>query len=154
MKGKLLLLALSFMVTSAFSQNTVTDRVIYKWIDGGLVYYSHILPKGVNDYVKLDSRGIEIKDYSQDFDEIEVIAVRPKTLENTTQEEKKDEAKAEGPDDVKKRNCEIAQNNMRLLDRGEVYDKDSEGNLVALSGEQVTSKRKNTQQDIDYFCAQ
>lgn len=155
MKRKLLLAMLAFTMTSAFSQGAggVADRVIYKWIEGGLVYYSHILPTGVANYTKLDSRGIEIIDYSDEFNEVETMIVRPKTLENTAVEaDKKEEPKVETAEDIKKRNCEIAQNNMRLLNNGDVYDKDSEGNLVPLSGEQVESKRKNVQADLDYFC--
>lgn len=153
MKGKLILLALALTTSAAFAQsNSVADRVIYKWIDGGLVYYSHILPQGVEDYTKLDSRGIEIIDYSDEFNEVVEMAVRPKTLENST--EQKEEPKTNAADDVKKRNCEIAQNNMRLLDRGDVYDKDADGNVIALDKAQVETKRKNTQEDINYYCNQ
>ncbi len=153
MKRKLLVTLLVLAAGTAVAQNKAeTERVIYKWVDGGLVYYSHILPKGISDYTKLNSRGVEIKDYSEEFETIETIAVRPKTLEKT--EETEDQAKKDenSPEAIKAKNCEIAKANMRLLSSGDVYDKDDKGNLVTMNKEQVESKRKNTQEDIDYYC--
>ncbi len=154
MKRKLLLTLLVLAAGTAVAQDKAeTERVIYKWVDGGLVYYSHILPKGVSDYTKLNSRGMEIKDYTEEFETIETIAVRPKTLEKTDKKEDQ-QAKTDdnSPEAIKAKNCEIAKANLRLLSSGDVYDKDDKGNLVTMNKEQVESKRKNTQEDIDYYC--
>ncbi len=153
MKRKLLVSLLILAAGTAIAQNTAeTERVIYKWVDGGLVYYSHILPKGVSDYTKLNSRGMEIKDFSEEFETIETIAVRPKTLEKTEETEDQTKKDDNSPEAIKAKNCDIAKANMRLLSSGDVYDKDDQGNLVTMNKEQIETKRKNTQEDIDYYC--
>lgn len=156
-KNRLLILLSGLLISFAFAQDgKMTQRVIYKWQgDDGLIHYTHIKPNDISDFVQLDANGRKVEDYTEDFGEVVEIVVRPKStsqpeIKPTTEEE---ERLAENRQkELKEKNCETARNNLKTLDTGEVYEQDSQGNMIRLSAEQVASKRKNVQRDIDYFC--
>lgn len=150
---------------SALAQQKLTEKVIYKWESDGLIYYSHIKPAEVRDFIKLDAEGRRIEDFTEDFDEIVEIAVmRPKAVTDegdepatpaeAAQKEVEDQLAQQSAQEVKNKNCQTAQKNMSTLDGGEVYERDSQGNMLRLSAEQIASKRKNVQRDVDYFCSE
>lgn len=159
-----------FCVSSVSAQQGLSTQVIYKWESQGLVYYSHIKPADVVDFIKLDSQGRKIESFTDEFDEIVEIVTRPQSVQQRQNDEggenidemsgakasaKKAEAELakERDAEIRVRNCEIARKNMSKLDGGEVYEPDSAGNMMRLKPEQITAKRKNVQRDIDYFCA-
>lgn len=161
MKKHGLLVALATVVglQVATAQDSLQEKVIYKWNQGGLIYYSHIKPAGLKNYIKLDNTGRRIEDISDDFGEIVEVVVRPneaamndKPQNNgkaTTVSEQLKKGRAE---EQKQKNCETSKRNLATLDSGEVYEKDSSGSMVRLTAEQLASKRKNVQRDVDYFC--
>lgn len=143
--------------------NNLAQKVIYKWENDGLIYYSHIKPTAVQDFVKLDAEGRRVEDFTEEFDEIvEIAVVRPEkgaeseaeaqTPSEAAQREVEEELAKKSAQEVKNKNCETARKNMSTLDGGEVYERDSQGNMIRLSAEQIDSKRKNVQRDVDYFC--
>lgn len=152
------------LLGSAFAQQKkLDDKVIYKWEQDGLIYYSHIKPLKIKDFIKLDAQGRRVEDFTEDFDEIvEIAVVRPDrevetTSENLTaaeaaQKEVEKELAEGKAQDIRDKNCQTARKNMSTLDGGEVYERDSSGNMIRLKTEQIDSKRKNVQRDIDYFC--
>lgn len=161
MKGNRLSIVLSgvLMLTFAGAADNLESKVIYKWNENGLVYYSHIKPANVTDFVKLDSNGRKIEDFTEEFDEIVQITVRPQAVKDSSKDDgvvMSDEEKAKlektKAEDVRKKNCDTARRNMTTLESGEVYEKDSKGNMIRLSPDAVASKRKNVQRDVDYFC--
>ncbi len=167
MKGKQLLIgSLCLLCTAAFAQSHYKGKVIYKWKKNDLVYYSHIRPANVTDFVKLDSQGRKIEDLGDGFGQIVEIAVRPDIPENSPEndgqpqndveaaaKEIEDNISAQQEAAKRQKNCEISKKNMATLDSGEVYEPDAAGNMMRLTPEQMASKRANVQRDIDYFCA-
>ncbi len=167
MQKKSLLMAVlaAVVLSSAVAQHKPLDqKVIYKWEREGLIYYSHIKPLDVRDFIKLDAEGRRVEDFTEDFDEIvEIVVARPKPVKANSGTEAKTPAKAaqeavenelaeDKAEEIRNKNCETARNNMAKLEGGEVYQRDSEGNMIRLKPEQVESKRKNVQRDVDYFC--
>lgn len=145
------------------AESRVDSKVIYKWFEDGLVNYSHIKPLHVKKVTKLDADGRAIEDFTEEFDEIISISVRPsshaKQEKKNTVAEKQDE-QSEVNDKEKRRteqrekNCEIAKRNMKMLEGGEVYEKDAKGNMIRLKPEDIVSKQKNVARDVDYFCSE
>lgn len=157
MKKSRLLVLLSCLVFSlSFAENSNSGKVIYKWEQNGLVYYSHIKPKGISNVTKLDPNGRKIEDYTEDFGEVVQIIVRPKNQTSTkavsTDEEKQLAENRE--QEIQKENCDKARKNLETLNGGEVYERDSQGNMIRLSAEQIQNKRANVERDVEFFCAQ
>lgn len=158
-KSRLLILLSSMFFTLGLAQSSrISEKAIYKWEQGGLVYYSHIKPQGIDDFIKLDSSGRKVEDYTEDFGEVVQIIVRPNEQEeggeekaDATEETKTAEHQEE---EIKKKNCETARKNLAILDSGEVYERDSQGNMIRLTVEEMQNKRKNVERDVDYFCAE
>lgn len=154
--------------SSAFAQEKqLANKAIYKWERDGLIYYSHIKPTAVKDFIKLDAEGRRIEDFTEEFDEVvEIVVARPDTVKKTTETDEVRTAAEEAQLEVEQRladnqaeearnkHCQTARKNMATLDSGEVYERDSQGNMIRLKSEQITSKRKNAQRDIDYFCSE
>ncbi len=165
MKGNRLSIALLGLLTvgTLMAAEKIETKVIYKWTDNGLVYYSHIKPTSVTNAIKLDAQGRKIEDFTDEFDEVVQITVRPKSVKKDDKENKdkgavmsaKEKADLEKTkaEDIRKKNCETARKNMRTIEGGEVYERDSQGNMIRLSPEAIQGKRKNVQRDIDYFCS-
>lgn len=157
MKKSRLLVLLSCLVFSLSSaENNNSGKVIYKWERNGLVYYSHIKPKGISNVTKLDPNGRKIEDYTEDFGEVVQIIVRPKNQTSTkavsTDEEKQLAENRE--QEIQKENCDKARKNLETLNGGEVYERDSQGNMIRLSAEQIQNKRANVERDVEFFCTQ
>lgn len=157
MKKSRLLVLLSCLVFSlSFAENSNSGKVIYKWERNGLVYYSHIKPKGISNVTKLDPNGRKIEDYTEDFGEVVQIIVRPKNQTSTkavsTDEEKQLAENRE--QEIQKENCDKARKNLETLNGGEVYERDSQGNMIRLSAEQIQNKRANVERDVEFFCTQ
>lgn len=144
----------------SLAQEVIQEKVIYKWTKDGLVHYSHIKPVTVDDFVKLDNTGRRIEDVSEEFGEIIEVVVRPKkaSMDKTSGEEKTGEILLSDPqmegkaETIRQQNCEASKKNLATLQRGEIYEKDGQGNMVPLSPEQIESKRKIFQKDIEYYC--
>ncbi|MPV86551.1 hypothetical protein [Ostreibacterium oceani] len=154
-RNRLLVMIVAMALAStASAQNNVNQKVIYKWVQDGLVHYSHIKPLGIDGAEKLDAKGRKIQDFTEEFDEIVEIAVRPKAEKKEEEPQTKQEEilQAEEERSAREKNCATANKNMQVIDGGEVYERDSSGNLIRLTPEQVDNKRKNVQRDIDYFC--
>lgn len=144
------------------AEGNVDAKVIYKWFEDGLVNYSHIKPLHVKEVIKLDAEGRAIEDFTEEFDEVISISVRPnsqtKKEKKPIASEKQDE-QLDVSDEEKRRieqrknNCEIAKRNMKTLAGGEVYEKDAQGNMIRLKPEDIASKQKNVAKDVDYFCS-
>lgn len=153
-----LLLLGAVLMNTAQAQNKIETKVIYKWLENGLVHYSHIKPVHANDVTKLDAEGRTIEEFTESFDEIISISVRPslppKTSSQTTEpvEKKAITAKAQRAIEQKKKNCATARRNLKTLKGGEVYEKDEAGNMIRLKPEDVASKLKHVSKDIQYFC--
>lgn len=170
MKGNRLLAITLLLATSHLAvaqDNALEGKVIYKWTgEDNLIHYSHIKPTAVSNFQKLDAQGREIVDFTEDFDEIIEITVRRPIIHEaeqfgdkaSTQEKNNAEiAKkiSEGEaDSVKQKNCQTAKKNLAMLNAGEVYEKDSSGNMIRLKPEQIMQKRKNVERDVDYFCGE
>ncbi len=164
MKGNRLSIALLGLLTAStmMAAEKIETKVIYKWTNNGLVYYSHIKPASVTNAIKLDAQGRKIEDFTDEFDEVVQITVRPKSVKKADKgknkgavmsaKEKADLEKTKA-EDIRKKNCETARKNMRTIEGGEVYERDSQGNMIRLSPEAIQGKRKNVQRDIDYFCS-
>lgn len=137
------------------AQETIQEKVIYKWNRDGLVHYSHIKPAAIDDFVKLDNTGRRIEEVSEDFGEIVEVVVRPK---KASMDEKTGEILVTEPQKetqgqtIRQQNCEASQGNLATLQRGEIYEKDEQGNMMPLSPEKIESKRKKFQKDIEYYC--
>ncbi len=158
-KGRLFILLSSLLFTVSFagSNGDMDKKPIYKWEQDGKINYSHIKPLDVKNFVKLDSSGREIEDYTEDFGTIEQVVVRPKKDNKIAEltlagESKRQEEKSEK--ETKQKNCEIARKNLATVDTGEVWERDSLGNLVRLSQEQVQAKREKIERDVNYFCSE
>lgn len=158
-KNRLFILLSSLVLTLSFAQdNNGAGKAIYKWEAGGLVYYSHIKPDHVKNVTKLDSSGRKIEDYTEDFGEVVQIIVRPKNETSTTAGSTSIDAEkqlAESREqDIRTENCNKARKNLETINGGEVYERDSKGNLIRLTEEQIQNKRKNVERDVDYFCSE
>lgn len=163
-KNRLLVLLLSALLASwsfAEKKSMANEKAIYKWEDNGLVYYSHIKPSHVKDFIKLDSRGMRIEEYTEDFGEVVEIVMRPENLDKAETAKETNETSPEDDaiatlkeEEIRKKNCETAKRNMKTLDSGEVYEQDEKGNMIRLSLEQIDAKRKNVTRDVDYFCGE
>ncbi len=147
-KSHLLILLSSLIVTSSFAAG---DKAIYRWEQGGLVHYSHIKPIHVENVTKLDSSGREIEDYTEDFGEIVQIVVRPPAKDKKQQVEKVaasaeeiQKAQEKSEKETRKKNCEIANTNLKTINTGEVYETNAKGEKVRLTPEQLEVQRKNT----------
>ncbi len=158
-KGRLFVLLSSLLFTVGFAETKgdIDKKPIYKWEENGMINYSHIKPLNVKNFIKLDSSGREIEDYTEGFGTIEQVIVTPKksnkmaelTLagESQRQEEKSEKA-------IKEKNCEVARKNLATVNTGEVWERDSQGNLVRLSKEQIQAKREKIERDVNYFCSE
>lgn len=145
------------------AQKSSTPKVIYKWTEDGLIHYSHVKPAKVKTFTKLDAKGREIEDFSKDFGEVQEIIVRPSKAQKASadnsgktslESESNQRVAAEAAKNMKQKNCETAQKNLNLLKGGEVYERDSQGNMIRLTKEQIDSKLTNVQKDVGYFCSE
>lgn len=148
-----------FTLSIAESKGSIGKKPIYKWEQNGLIHYSHIKPDGIKNTIKLDANGRKIEEYTKEFNEIEQPVIRPKNLSTirtseltTDNEAKRLEKKAE--DKMKAQNCQTTRKNLEALNKGEVYDTDSEGNKIRLTDEQLKIKRKNIEKDFKVFCSE
>lgn len=159
-KSRLLIALLGTVLLSQVSAQKLANKVIYKWEQNGLIYYSHVKPVNVSNFTKLDEQGRKIEDFTEDFGEVVQIIVRPPSAGGnadgtTATEEMTDTEKQLAEDkakDQKKENCEKAKKNLATLKTGEVYEKDNKGNLIRMSPEQIQTKLTETNKDIAYFC--
>lgn len=139
-----------------FAEEHVDRKVIYKWKQQGLIHYSHIKPVNIQSFERLDAEGQKIEAVSADSGETVEMVVRPpkKSMSNqgasviTSQTSQKNKLSEQ-----KQKNCEIAHKNHLFLQKGVVYEKDASGDMVRLTDEQLATKMRNTQKDIDYFCS-
>lgn len=149
--------------TQAFAQNASpvnAGKVVYKWSDKGVIYYSHIKPINITKFERLDKQGRIITDTdTEGFGElVEIVRPnldKPADAANPTNEHDSEMSKAlalQQQDELKKRNCATAKQNLNILNSGEVYEPDAQGNMTRLSAEQIEAKRVNVNRDVDYFC--
>ncbi len=167
MKAKSLFIGmLCLLCANIASADKKDEKVIYKWENNGLIYYSHIKPVGITNFTKLDSQGRKIIDFSQEFDEIVEIAVRPDMMKKEKEGEKKlsaaDEAVKEVEDQLKekerqkvyKKNCELARKNVAMINNGEVYKPDASGNMIRLSGDELVKRRAREEKNVNFYCSE
>lgn len=153
-------------VNVAVAQKKNTQKVIYKWTENGLIHYSHVKPAKVKDFIRLDTKGRKIEDFSKDFGEVQEIIVRPSKNQKVDTKDSKDDSKSNLEKDseqqaaaiaakeAKQRSCNTAKNNLKLLQGGEVYERDAKGNMIRLSKEQIESKLKSVNKDVGYYCSE
>ncbi|MBS9777472.1 MAG: hypothetical protein KGV50_01795 [Gammaproteobacteria bacterium] len=156
-KNSLVLLCTLIINTTFASDHSM--KVIYKWQSSdGLIHYTHIRPDNIEKYEKLDSSGRTVEDYTQDFGEVVEIVMKEKkkdaVIESKLPSDEELQLEANRKAEVKKKNCLTAQNNLKTIGTGEVYERDTEGNMVRLDEQQIESKRKNVLADIEKFCSQ
>ncbi len=141
--------------------------VAYKWEKNGLTHYTAYKPNDVSekDVIKLDAQGRVIVDVQDgDFVQLEQT-VRPEGTEGSTTEKEETKAGSDASakevskelaakqlEELRAKNCKVAQKNMQMIDGGEVYEPDEKGNMMKLSKEQLEANRKRVQKDIDYYC--
>lgn len=161
------IMLLGTLSNTLYAQADTGKKVIYKWNENGLINYSHIKPLHIKNPTKLDAEGRAIEEFTEEFDEIISISVRPnavakkeeKVTSSSTEstesvEEPSKDVKQKRQADQKRANCQIAKRNMETLQGGEVYEKDEAGNMIRLKPDELEAKRKNVEKDVDYFCAE
>lgn len=138
----------------AQSSDTQTSKVIYKWRENGIVYYSAFRPKGVKQLTILDAYGAKLANaQSVEQSATKELVLRPSN-EQTRVQPRQTEQQQVGAlnNEAKQKNCQLARKNLTVLQDSEVYEYAESGELVRLRAEQITTRKKQAQKDIDYFC--
>lgn len=160
MIGLFSLVALSAITAQDGGQGR--QLVIYKWIQDGITNYGHILPEGVTDYVKLDAEGFLLEDLPSEDTEFNGLLRPTQDAENVEsakkpekeEEKKKDENVSEQDQalaTLNKKNCEIAQANLKILQGKQAFDMKPDG-VKIIEGKELEARRAKEQKNIDYFC--
>ncbi len=156
-KSRLLVLLSGLVLGLTFAGDKVgADKAIYKWHgQDGLIHYSHIKPNNsIGEVEQLDSSGRKVKAHTDDFGQIKTIP-RPDKVEQTGDKKTEEEVKLaeKRQEEIKQENCKTLQENLRIIETGEVYENDAKGNKVLLKPEQLKAARAKTLRDMDYFCS-
>lgn len=168
-QAKILGLALALFSATAMAQDVggLDTNVIYRWTENGLVHYAKIPPNdrpdclavrktGMGDCVRLNKYGLEIRvrDDSGEFFIIEPIQQpeSPEVADSAPVEQI--EQRSLDTERQRKKNCEQARENMRVLtEEQDAYRRDeTTGNLIRLSNEEIEARRQQTEKDIAYYC--
>lgn len=101
-------------------------------------------PDGRIEYTALPLSGAECE-------RITGLSTRPPTPAPQPQEV--NPPATETPPDPRQRNCQLARNNLEILQgEGQVAMTDADGNPVLLDGEARAAALEQAQRDVDYWC--
>lgn len=154
LKSVVLTSALFFACIPAWGQQNVDKEIIYKWYEGGEVHYAEWPPRGLEDYIKLNTQGMVITDRP---DPESFLIIRPVRPEKTAAE--KDKAEQDKPSTregiiTRRKRCENARKDLTTINgKRTVYEEDEAGNLVPLSADELSRRKENAQAEVARFCS-
>ena len=150
-KHRLIILAAVAAATLAASPPSLAK--LYKWIDAdGNVTYSQQPPAEGQNAEEMELRGYESADPDAQ-ENLDRLKDKADAAHDDREFADADSAASMERDERIKKNCEIARENLRVLQSSaRVQETDAGGNLVYLDETGVQSKIEATQQQIKDYC--
>lgn len=170
LKKSLVIACCAFSLAASAQSTAPAKVVVYKWSQGGVVHYSTQPPRGKGHVVKLDERGLPIRDdddilasanalrpmrpgQSQDAPK---VAVNEKPQSERTGNG--DEAALPEGAISKTERCANAQEEIRTIESADpnqpINVEDSEGNLIPMTDEQKKARLDNAKALVERLCAE
>lgn len=131
--------------------NAPPQQVFYKWNARGKTYYAKFPPRGVTNFRKINGQGMLITDRLSGNATNVLRPLRPVESETSTS------AAGEQPLGVvavsREQRCIDARRDLKTIqEKPNILVEDGSGNLIQLSAEQVSERKKQTEDIIERYC--